>query len=77
MPRYIVKKDDDSEESWEVWCSYAELQEMCAEYGLKQIIGSPDIVSGVRSTLRMAGNEWQDTLKEIKKNSGRGNTIKV
>jgi hypothetical protein len=39
MPTYIVRKDDDTPpeeaDSWEVICSYSELQEMCIEYGLK------------------------------------------
>jgi hypothetical protein len=81
MPTYIVRKDDDvpTEEanSWEIICSYTELQQMCNEYGLKQIIGAPSTVTDTKGTLTRAGGEWQDMLKKIKKQSGRGNTIKV
>jgi hypothetical protein len=35
------------------------------------------MVSAVKGTLAQAGNEWKDLLGNIKKKSGRGNTIKV
>jgi len=34
-------------------------------------------ISDHKSTQTRAGSEWQDLLKNIKKGSGRGNTIKV
>jgi hypothetical protein len=34
-------------------------------------------ISDTKSTLTRAGGDWQDHLKNIKKGSGRGNTIKV
>ena len=37
---------------------------------------APALVSGVRSNLARAGSEWRDLLGNIKKGSGRGNTIK-
>lgn len=81
MPTYIVRKDDDTPaeeaDTWEVICSYDELQEMCVEYGLKQIIQAPNMISDHKSTHTRAGSDWQDLLKGIKKQSGRGNTIKV
>ena len=81
MPTYIVRKDDDTPhdeaDTWEVICTYNELQEMCAEYGLKQIMQAPSMVTDVKSTHTRAGSEWQNMLKKIKENSGRGNTIKV
>jgi len=81
MPTYIVRKDDDTHaeeaETWEVICSYNELQEMCSEYGLKQVLQAPNMVTDTKSVMTRAGSEWQDHLKNIKKKSGRGNTIKV
>jgi len=38
---------------------------------------APKIVSGVKSTMRLAGRDWQDHLSNIKKGSGKDNTIKV
>jgi len=44
---------------------------------LRQIIGTPGFISQHGSTIGKAGSEWRDKLKEIKKKSGRGNTINV
>lgn len=81
MPTYVVRKDDDTPsdeaDTWEVICSWGELQEMCAEYGLKQIMKAPNMITDHKSVHTRAGSEWQDILKKIKKDSGRGNTIKV
>jgi hypothetical protein len=38
---------------------------------------APKIVSGVKSTMRLAGSDWNEHLKNIKKGSGKNNTIKV
>ena len=38
---------------------------------------APKIVSGVKSTMRIAGRYWQDHLSNIKKGSVKDNTIKV
>lgn len=44
---------------------------------VEQVIGAPQIVSGTKSPLRMAGSGWNDVLKGIKKASGKNNTIKT
>lgn len=36
-----------------------------------------NMISDSKSVLTRAGSEWQDHLKNMKKGSGRGNTIKV
>jgi len=78
MPTYTVKKaDSDSDHTWEVFCSHKELVDMCDEYGLQQVLSAPKIVSGVGSVLSKTDNGWKDHLKNIKQNSGKGNTIKV
>jgi len=38
---------------------------------------APKIVSGVKSTMRLAGSGWNEHLTNIKKGSGKNNTIKV
>ena len=38
---------------------------------------APKLVSGVRTTMSMAGSEWENKLSAIKKNAGRQSTIKV
>ena len=38
---------------------------------------APKIVSGGKSTMRIAGKDWENHLSNIKKGSGKENTIKV
>lgn len=37
----------------------------------------PAITSGAKSARQLAGSEWNDHLKRIAKNAGKGNTIKT
>jgi len=78
MPTYVLQKELDGEVNrFEVTCSYEEMKQMCEEYGVKHIIQAPSMITDYKSTNTRAGTEWQDLLKDIKKKSGRGNTIKV
>lgn len=78
MPTYTVKKDDPkSTKTWEVYCSYKELEEMCEEYNLKQVLSTPKIVSGTGSLTRKTDNGWKEQLGRIKSAAGRNNTIKL
>jgi hypothetical protein len=43
----------------------------------EQKLTTPGFVSSSKSTLRMAGSEWNDVLKKIKSESGNGNTIET
>ena len=74
MPTYLVRKDDDTPleeaEVWEVICSYSELQDMCVEYKIKQVIQAPSMVTDHKSPLTRAGSEWQNMLTKMKKNAG-------
>lgn len=74
MPTYIVRKDDNTPleeaDTWEVICSYSELQEMCTEYNLKQIMQAPSMVTDHKSPLTRAGSEWGNFLGKLKKNAG-------
>lgn len=38
---------------------------------------APGITSGHKTARQLAGSEWNDHLKRIKKSSGRDNTIKT
>lgn len=78
MPTYILQKEKDGEiNRIEVQCSYEEMKKMCEEFDLKHIIQAPSMITDHKSVMTRAGSEWQDKLKDIKKKSGRGNTIKV
>lgn len=77
MPNYTVKKANGEGEEWEVSCSFEELEQICEEYDLVRVLKPVGFISGTGSNLRSAGEEWQNHLKNMKKNNGLGNTIKV
>ena len=77
MPVYTVK-NKETEEVVDINCPYVELEEFLKEnQEWIRLLRMPATVSGRGSTLRQAGGDWQDMLKKIKKNSGKGNTINV
>lgn len=77
MPNYTVKKANGEGEEWEISCSFVELEQICLEYDLVRVLKPVGFISGTGSNLRSAGEEWQNHLKNMKKNNGLGNTIKV
>lgn len=77
MPTYLLKNEETGDE-FEQYCSYETLQKILeAEPNLKHIIQAPNMVTDTKSVMTRAGSEWENHLKNIKKTSGRGNTIKV
>ena len=77
MPSYTLRNIKTKEER-DVFCSYTELQEILNDDPqLVQKLTTPKIVSGVGSLLSKTDDGWKDHLKEIKKGSGRDNTIKI
>jgi len=76
MPVYTVI-NKTSQEHTEVFCSWNELQEMLKDDNLTQALSLPKIVHDAGSLLARTSDGWKDHLKEIKKGSGRDNTIKT
>ena len=77
MPTYALK-NKETEECFEVFCSYEDLQNILNEDStLTHIIQAPKLVTQVGSTIGKTSDGWRDLLKSIKKGSGRGNTINV
>ena len=76
MPTYTVK-NTKTNETYDVFCKYSELQELLNVDGVEQVLSTPLIVSGVGGQLSKTDEGWKDTLRRIKANSGAGNTIKV
>ena len=77
MPTYTLK-DLKTNDIWEVFCSWDELQTMLDEMpNVKQVMSAPKIVSNQGSLLSKTDNGWKDNLSRIKDGSGRGNTIKI
>lgn len=78
MPTYILVHNETGEEK-ETFVSISKMQEMTnPEFGeWTQKIGAPSTITHSGSIINKAGSGWKDLLGEIKKNSGRGNTINV
>tara|TARA_A100001388_G_scaffold40318_2_gene25731 strand:+ start:819 stop:1049 length:231 start_codon:yes stop_codon:yes gene_type:complete len=76
MPTYNVK-NTKTEEVIEVHCTYNELEAMCNTGEWEKMLSTPAFVTQVNGTLSRTSNNFRDRLKEIKKTSGEGNTIKV
>lgn len=77
MPTYTLR-NKSTQKIYDVICKYNELQEMLvSDPDLIHVITAPQIVSGVGSLHSKVPDGFKDKLKEIKKTSGRGNTIKI
>lgn len=78
MPTYTIK-NTETDENWDIICSWNELQELLTENPeFKQMLSAPSFsVSGTKENITRAGSNWRDLLGKIKKGSGRDNTIKV
>lgn len=77
MPTYVFRNKNTNEIE-EHFMKMAELDEFKEKNpDLTIQLQSMDMISDSKSVMTRAGTEWQDHLKNIKKGSGRGNTIKV
>ena len=75
MPTYTVINKSTGEET-EHFCNWSELQDMLKEDpNLTQKLNTPGFISDRMSTMRRAGDGWNDVLKGIKNASGPNNTI--
>lgn len=78
MPTYTVRKKDGEGEEWDVMCSYEEFKQILEEYDLEHVYKPIAFVAGTRShPTSKTDDGWKDHLREIKKKSGRGNTINI
>lgn len=76
MPQYTMR-DIKTKEEFEVTCTWIEMQELLNENpNLVQKLSTPKIISG-RSGGMKVPDGFTDLKKNIKKHSGRGNTIKT
>ncbi len=77
MPTYTLKNIKDNIE-FDVTCSYNDLQVMLDEQpDVVRVLTAPKIVTGVGSLHSKVPDGFRDKLKQIKKGSGKDNTIKV
>lgn len=77
MPTYTLK-DIKTGDTWDVICSWKELQTILDEMpNVAQMPSAPKIVSGVGGVLSKTDDGWKETLGKIKKAAGKNNTIKT
>lgn len=78
MPTYTLK-DMKTQEQWDVVCSYDELQNTLDNSpDLIRVLSSPNFsYGGTKDNVSRAGGEWRDLLGQVKKGSGKNNTIKI
>jgi len=77
MPTYVFR-NIETEEIEEHYMKISELDQFKDENPqLKIQLQGMNMISDHKSTLTRAGGEWQDFMKQMKKGSGRGNTIKT
>jgi len=77
MPTYTLR-DIKTQNQWDVVCSYDELQTILDEMpDVVKVLSTPKIVTGVGSLHGKVPDGFKDKLNQIKKGSGKGNTIKT
>lgn len=76
MPTYDMKNVKTGEVE-EMFLKISEKEAMVESGEWVQVLAPLNIISQQGSTLSKTDNGWRDILKTIKKNSGRGNTIKT
>lgn len=77
MPRYTLK-DDKTQHTWDVTCSYEELQTILDEMpDVSQVLSFPNMITQHGSTIGKTSGDWRDFMKKIDKNAGRKSKVKT
>jgi len=76
VPTYTLRRISTGEE-WDVNCNFHELAPMLEDEDIVKVLSTPKIVTGVGTLHSKVPDGFKDKMKQIKKTSGRGNTIKV
>lgn len=76
MPTYTLRRISTGEE-WNVNCSFHDLAPMLEDKDIIKVLSTPKIVTGVGSLYSKVPDGFKDKLNQIKKRSGRNNTIKT
>ena len=76
MPTYTLRRVSTGEE-WDVNCSFHDLAPMLEDDDVIKILSTPKIVTGVGSLQSKVPDGFKDKLNQIKKGSGKNNTIKT
>lgn len=78
MPTYTLEHKDTGEQK-DVLMSYDELQQHLVDnLDWFRVIGPPPaLVTSTGNVINKTSGDWKDLMKQIKKGSGKGNTIKT
>jgi hypothetical protein len=76
VPTYTLRRISTGEE-WDVNCNFHELAPMLEDKDIVKVLSTPKIVTGVGTLHSKVPDGFKDKMKQIKKTSGSGNTIKV
>lgn len=77
MPTYTLENKDTGEQK-DVLMSYDELQQhLIDNLDWFRVIKAPALVTQTGNTINRTSDDWKDLMKNIKKGSGKGNTIKT
>lgn len=77
MPVYTLRRKS-TEEEWDVNIPFDDLAQMLEDDDIIRVLKPVKFsANGTKDNLSRAGSDWKDHLKNIKKASGRGNTINV
>lgn len=75
MPTYMLR-NKRTDETWQVLCTYEEMKKRLSDE-VELVLSTPKFVSGVGNLHSKVPDGFKDRLGQIKKTSGRGNTIKL
>jgi len=76
MPTYTMINKETGEEQ-DMVLSFAERDDLLSKGNHTQKLTTAKIVSGIGGTARLTSDGWKDKLREIKKGSGKDNTINI
>jgi len=74
MPIYTLE-NVDTEETWDVNCSYKQLQKLLKDPKIKHVFRPPNVIGSRDGSVKVPAG-FKDLKNEIKKKSGDGNTIR-
>lgn len=76
MPTYTFKNLKTGEVRDEIM-SIRDMERLISEGEWTQVIGAPQLVSHTGNIINKTSSGWKEHLKNIKKSSGSGNSIKL
>ena len=76
MPVYTLKRIS-TDETWDVNCTFDDLAPMLEDDDVMRVLTPPKFITMAGSLQSRVPDGFKDKLNQIKKGSGKGNTIKT